>query len=621
VEASTLSPRAVQTFGRYTLVERIGAGGMAEVFLAIVAGPEGFRRSLVIKRMLPQLSHDTEFVRMFVDEAKVSALLSHPNLVQVFEFGKVEDSYFIAMEYVHGRTLTAIMAELANRQRQMPIAASVEIARQVCSGLDYAHALQGPDGKPLGIVHRDISPPNLMVDRHGVAKILDFGIARVADELREVRTRVGTMKGKISYMSPEQLNLHDIDHRSDIFAIGVVLHELLTGQRLFRANNDYTSSRMVLEAEIRRPSSVNPAVPAALDQVVMRALERDRDLRYPTAGEMASALEDVMRESSLPSQEQGKLLAELFPADVADKGLAASGAYSEPKPAPLATPDENGTLVAQPLGISAATPAAIPAGGLPSGETAPPRARGRRIALAATAVAAVGLLAATPLVRRLRLEASRPSAPAIEQASAPPIARASAPAPVAQTVSLSIDSTPQDAEVTRIDSDRPLGRTPLTIVQSRSTQVIELRIERAGYATASYKIIPDLDKAVRIDLLRLPPEREPKPPSEAIASRPVARAAAPKKLPHPGPPTPAVVVDDGRPCFLTVGSFPWARLWIDGKDSGQPTPVVHLQVPCGAHKLRFKRDDAEIDQVVHIVVTADREFRQNFELESSDTDG
>jgi len=607
VESPAAPPRPVQTFGRYTLLQRIGAGGMAEVFLAIVAGPEGFQRSMVIKRMLPHLSQDTAFVRMFVDEAKVSALLSHPNLVQVFEFGKVDESYFIAMDYVHGRTLTAIKAELAARQRQMPIAASVEIARQTCKGLDYAHSLQAVDGKPLGIVHRDISPPNLMVDRHGVVKILDFGIARVADELREVRTKIGTMKGKISYMSPEQLNLHDIDHRSDIFAVGIVLHELLTGQRLFRANNDYASSRMVLEAEIPRPSSVNPAVPAALDEVVMQALQRERDLRYATAGDMAGALEAVMAEAKLSPQEHAKMFAELFPADVADKGVAASGSYSGPGAASPATPEEQKTSIAPPLALAAGAPAVTLAGGV-AGDAARPRARGRRLVIAGAAVVAVGLLAATPLARR-----------ALSPAIAPP---SSAP-PAAHTVSLSIDSTPQDAEVTRVGADRPLGKTPLTVVQPRSTQVIELRIERAGYAPATYKIIPDLDKAVRIDLVRLSPEEANTPP-EAIASHPAARAAAAARkvaAARPSPPSEAVVVDDGRPCFLTVGSFPWARLWIDGKDSGQPTPVVHLQVPCGAHKLRFKRDDAAIDQVVNIIVTGDREFRQNFQLDGADTDG
>src|SRR3954470_18068141 len=234
VEGSASPLPGAKPFGKYYLLDRIGAGGMAEVFLAVAFGPEGFQRTLVIKRMLPHLSQDRAFVRMFVDEAKLCGLLSHPNLVQIFEFESIEDSFFIAMEHVQGETLSTVRAKLAETHRVAPVAASLDIARQVCLGLQHAHSLQSSTGQPLGIIHRDISPSNLMLSFHGGVKILDFGIARVADGLREFRTQVGTMKGKISYMSPEQIHLEEIDNRSDIFAVGIVLHELLTGRRLFR---------------------------------------------------------------------------------------------------------------------------------------------------------------------------------------------------------------------------------------------------------------------------------------------------------------------------------------------------------------------------------------------------
>src|SRR6188508_3315653 len=170
------SPGA-KPFGKYYLLDRIGAGGMAEVFLAVAMGPEGFQRTMVIKRMLPHLSQDRAFVRMFVDEAKLCGLLSHPNLVQVFEFGSIDDSFFIAMEHVHGETLSAVRARLAEVGRMMPVAAALEIARNVCLGLNYAHSMKSATGQPLGIIHRDISPSNLMLTYHGGVKILDFGIA------------------------------------------------------------------------------------------------------------------------------------------------------------------------------------------------------------------------------------------------------------------------------------------------------------------------------------------------------------------------------------------------------------------------------------------------------------
>ncbi len=255
-----LSPLpGAKPFGKYYLLDRIGAGGMAEVFLAVAIGPEGFQRQLVIKRMLPHLSQDRAFVRMFVDEAKLCGLLSHPNLVQIFEFGAIDDSFFIAMEHVNGQTMSAVRAKLAELGQVAPVAATLDIVRQVCLGLNYAHSLQSATGQPLGIIHRDISPSNLIVSFHGAVKILDFGIARVTEELRETHTQAGTMKGKVSYMSPEQIRMEPVDSRSDIFAVGVVLHEFLTGRRLFKATNEYNGARMVLEAPVPLAVDAEPA--------------------------------------------------------------------------------------------------------------------------------------------------------------------------------------------------------------------------------------------------------------------------------------------------------------------------------------------------------------------------
>ncbi|HXU61422.1 MAG TPA: serine/threonine-protein kinase, partial [Polyangia bacterium] len=230
-------------FGKYYLLDRIGMGGMAEVFLAVAIGPEGFQRRLVIKRMLPHLSKDGSFVRMFIDEAKLCGMLSHPNLVQIFEFGEIDESFFIAMEHVDGQTLFAVRGKLMEMDRRAPVAASLDIARQVCMGLQYAHSLESGTGQSLGIVHRDISPSNIMLSYHGVVKILDFGIARLSEELRETKTQAGTMKGKLSYMSPEQVRMENVDGRSDVFAIGIVLHEMLTGRRLFKSGSDLSGAK------------------------------------------------------------------------------------------------------------------------------------------------------------------------------------------------------------------------------------------------------------------------------------------------------------------------------------------------------------------------------------------
>jgi serine/threonine-protein kinase len=635
VEQTTPAGSASRPFGKYSLRQRIGAGSMAEVFLAVATGPEGFQRSVVVKRMFPQLSQDPTFVSMFVDEIRVGAQLAHPNIVQVFDFGKTDQSYFIAMEHVQGRTLEMMRAELEARQRQMPIAASVEIARQVCTGLHYAHTLQTSTGKSRGIIHRDVSPANVMVDCHGVVKILDFGIARVADQMREARTQAGTVKAKIAYMSPEQLKLHEVDSRSDIFAIGVILHELLTGRRLFQAENDYILSRLVLEADIAIPSSVNAAVPAALDRVVMRALERDRDRRYATAAEMAGELEAVMAEAKLSSREHLKVFGELFPSELAEARMTVSGSHPQPNVAAAdgaATPpgSEAPTTVGAPAALRPGEPRSTRAGiPVALGEPALPRRRKAIVLAAAGAAAVVALLVIVPLARHRGGDAPRHAPVAAAPAARPSVAMAplahtapppaSAPAP--QTVNLSIDSSPQDAEVIPVGADVAVGKTPLRVSEPRSTQPLEFRIQLPGYAPVTYKIIPDLDKSVRIDLIRLA-VAQARPPAEEAPTRAGARPPAARKAGRPV----AIVPGGGggatagveKKCMLSVGSFPWARFFIDGKDTGQPTPVVHLPVTCGTHTLRFKRDDADIDEVVNISVTLGQEFRKTFRLDGTD---
>jgi len=625
-----------EPFGKYILLQRLGAGGMAEVFQAVAGGPEGFQRTLVIKRMLPQLTQDEAFVQMFIDEAKLSGLLSHPNLVQIYEFGEVDGCFFIAMEQVHGRTLAAIKSKLGSTGRMAPVDASVEIVRQVCVGLKYAHELQTSDGKSLGIVHRDISPPNVMVDFHGTVKILDFGIARVSHLFRDTRTQVGLMKGKVAYMSPEQVELAEIDHRSDLFAVGIVLHELLTGRRLFRSNTDYATSRMVLELQIPAPSLFNASVSPELDQIVMRALERDKDARYQSAAAMVSDLERVIQEQRLSPREHLKLLCELFPEGQAnDKSVSPiTGSFSSTTAARRAT-EEKATSPGTPAELKrddeitasspsyarrlAASPAAVR--GPEESSLYPPSLRPvaedsrRRVPWAAAAVGGAMLVAVVvALLTRDR------SPRAVDKVDVAPVA--SSPAkPTITTVRLSVDSNPQDAEVTDVDAARPLGRTPFTVTLNRGTTAVTFRFTKAGHLPVLYKIIPDLDKTVHIDLPREAPAKEavkvePAPMTRApVAKRKAWAVSAPKAA------RASVTVPASKDCLLTVGSVPWAELWIDGKDVGQPTPVVHLPVTCGAHKLRFKRISPEIDHVESVNLSPGQELKKNFNLDTADQDG
>jgi serine/threonine protein kinase len=622
VEGSPSPLPDAKPFGKYYLLDRIGSGGMAEVFLAVALGPEGFQRTLVIKRMLPHLSQDRAFVRMFVDEAKLCGLLSHPNLVQIFEFGAIEESFFIAMEHVQGQTLSAVRAKLAQEKRIAPVAASLEIARQVCLGLHYAHSLSSASGQPLGIIHRDISPSNLMISYHGSVKILDFGIARVAEELRETHTQAGTMKGKVSYMSPEQIRMEPVDNRSDIFAVGVVLHEMLTARRLFKASNEFSGAKMVIDSVIALPSSVNPDVPPEVDRVVMRALERNRDARYATAGEMAEDLEKVLFDMRASPHELRKLLASLFPQGPSRTGdvrlpftpspvLSSSGEFSA-TPSALRHQTPAPSVSTRNIGLQHDAAPFVPSG--PTRLEARPKRRRPMLAIALFAVAAAIVVVALPR-RTMVTPPEAAVAPVAAAQPAPSTEPSPPPAPQAppaakDTVEISLDSFPQDAQVIREDSGQVVGRTPVTVTLPQSRDVISFRFEKGGHTPTSYKVIPDLDKAVRADLA-VSPAAEPK--HAAVTRKPSVRGhgAEPKTRVSEEP---APAGDQPRACLLSIGSFPWTDLWIDGKDTGQRTPVVHYPVSCGAHRLNLKRRDLKLDRVEQVTVAPGHELKQHYEL-------
>jgi len=285
-----------QPFGRYQLLEKIGQGGMAEVFRAVAPGAEGFERVVVVKRILPEMSQDKSFVQMFVDEAKISALISHPNVVQVHEFGTCDDSHYLVMEYVHGSNLSAMMQKLSKLGCVPPADVVAEITRQACLGLHHAHVMTGSQGEPLGIVHRDVTPANLIVGFNGAVKVLDFGIARAAEEIKETRTQAGAVKGKVSYLAPELINRQPATPVSDVFGLGIVLYECLTGQRLFKADNPLAIMKAILDMPIEAPSGVNADVPPSLDAVALKALARDTKQRYQSARAMAADLETVLHE-------------------------------------------------------------------------------------------------------------------------------------------------------------------------------------------------------------------------------------------------------------------------------------------------------------------------------------
>jgi serine/threonine protein kinase len=288
VPAARTAPAA--RFGRYDVFEKLGNGGMATVHRAEVmidASADGRRRQVALKRLHAHLAEDRMFVEAFVDEARLASRLLHPNTVRAHELGKIDNTYYMAMEYVPGRTL----AELATRRA--PLAATVELLVQLCDALAFAHELRGEDDRPLGVIHRDVTPANVIVSREGVVKLIDFGIARSA--MARHRTRTGIIKGKLAYVAPEYLS-GSIDARGDLFGLGVIAHELLCGRRLFLLDDDLATLNNVCSGEVVAPSRHNAEVPPELDDIVLTALERDPDRRWQSARALGVALRGVARQ-------------------------------------------------------------------------------------------------------------------------------------------------------------------------------------------------------------------------------------------------------------------------------------------------------------------------------------
>jgi serine/threonine-protein kinase len=277
---------------RYRVLERIAAGGMAEVFRAESAGLEGFKKTVAIKRVLPHLSEKKQFIGMFLDEARLSASLSHSNCVQVFDIGVGDNTYFIVMEYVDGADLKTVVEYQKQQNTRLAIEASCFVCLKICEGLSYAHEMTDSKGRKLNIVHRDVSPPNVLITRFGEIKVVDFGLAKANSQLE--RSEPGIIKGKFSYLSPEAAHGEEVDARADVFAVGVMLWELLAGRRLFLGDTDLQTVRMVQAAQVPSIRQIDPNVPETLERVLAKALAADRNKRYQSAAAFGRDLNAIM---------------------------------------------------------------------------------------------------------------------------------------------------------------------------------------------------------------------------------------------------------------------------------------------------------------------------------------
>ncbi len=323
--------------GKYQLIRRIATGGMAELFLARASAIHGFEKLVVLKRILPQHAESDDFIRMFLAEARLAATLHHPNIVQVYDIGEQDAAYFFTMEFVQGQDLRRVVRAARKAQRVLPLEHILHVVMGVAAGLHHAHEKIGLDGRPLGIVHRDVSPSNVLVTYEGGVKIVDFGIAKAATA--QTVTAAGTLKGKIPYMSPEQCRGESVDQRSDIFSIGTLLWELTTGSRLFTGDNEFAIINKVAAGDVPAPSSVRGDYPPELEAIVMRALQSDREQRYGSALDLQIDLEDFAREARLPvsSARMAKFMRELFGSEIRALNASLSDRLDEqptmPRPA------------------------------------------------------------------------------------------------------------------------------------------------------------------------------------------------------------------------------------------------------------------------------------------------
>jgi TonB family protein len=338
-----------ERFGQYTLLERIAVGGMAEVWKARMRGVEGFQKTVAIKRILPHMNDNAEFVGMFIDEAKLAAQLTHPNIVHIYDLGKIGRDYYIAMEYVDGKDLRSLLNAARRKGMPVPLGLGLLIAARVASALDYAHRKRDFEDRELGLVHRDVSPQNVLLTSEGDVKLCDFGIAKAVSKVGQ--TQMGALKGKLQYMSPEQAWGRPVDARSDLFSLGAVLFEMVTGERLFTGESEISVLESVRQGRTRAPRQVDPAIPREIDEIVARALAVDPKDRFQSAGEMKQRLEAALASLS-PSTGQTDLA--LF----IQRALESETAAAEPFAASPA-------ISSWPSAVASPEPAAVAAAAFP----------------------------------------------------------------------------------------------------------------------------------------------------------------------------------------------------------------------------------------------------------------
>ncbi len=530
--ASPMQPTKIPS--KYKVLAELGQGGMANVYLAVARGPSGFNKLVVLKSLRSDISIHPEFMEMFLSEARLAARLNHPHVVQTYEVGDYIGRPVIVMEYLEGQTLANVDARAKTR---LSLAMRLRVLIDALEGLHHAHELPDFAGKALGIVHRDVSPQNIFITFDGQVKVLDFGIAKVVSS--QVQTATGILKGKVRYMAPEQmLGSRELDRRADLYAIGVMLWESITGRRLWRDMSDMQVMSAVTSGELPRPSSINPEVPGALDEVCMRAVALEPADRFSTALEMAGALETQLEQlgTASSSRHLGQLVRELF-----EDLRAQTRATVEAQLLEISGVDESGPLVIPPnlVNISTRVSEESPTAGSAAGSIKEPELRGKRgqrkWAVAGVALAVGAGLIASVGVGGLRKRASAHTDPQATSTSAA-IDTAPSSAPIAPTppappsFQVKLSTVPREAVL--FADGQQLPRNPFVATWTGDTHTV--RAEAPGYATRSLVVTPDHDTDVT---LALDPIRSFRGyvPSHATTSTLASSTASPQPPPAPAP--------------------------------------------------------------------------------------
>jgi serine/threonine-protein kinase len=597
---------AICTYGRYEILGRIAFGGMAEIFLGRENLSVGATRMLVIKRILPQVADDPAFVEMFLDEARLAIQLSHPNICHIYEFGEIEGTYFIAMEWIHGAPLGKIIRR-ARDTRGIAPELVVKILVQVAEALEYAHNARDQSGQPLDIVHRDVTPHNIMVSYGGQVKLLDFGIAKATSA--STKTEAGVVKGKFAYMSPQQCLGRDIDARSDVFALGICLYEALTGRSLYQRDTDYETMKAVIEEPVPSIRATRPELPVELDAIVQRALQKSVDDRWSSAGQMQQALEDWLASigRAVPASKVADLMTDLFREEVLRGPLLDSTPFGQSFKRVRATEQTaagtpSAARALQPSALSASAdarfesrvtdPDAIP----PVVPSVPPPAApawGLRIALALTVLALLVVVGGgawyvgrnTTSVADSTQQGVVPATTATPPPTAPP-----------STAPVTTPPTPTEPELVA----PALGRVVVHVDVRGATARIDDHTLTSTELESGWEL-PAGHHVVHVEH----PERRPFDSEIDVVAG--AESVVEAHL------EPRPVVPTRPPGLLSIDTRPWSKVYVGSRLLGT-TPIAEAEVQSGSVRLRIvDRDGRTFTRT--ITVPPNQEHRVFYNLD------